>query len=190
MSEVRTQQLLNWVHVLSLSTRVVAEGNAPQDSESAFWIRLHELLVSGPIAFKVLKDIAHHDPHPAELSLIKRGVLVHDAIAELRGRFSEDQLIYIDYMRNTHAHIYQGGYQVQLIKKKGTAIGLKDRREIKLIGKSFDIEALRGAIYRVHSTNNTDESALAEEFARIALPALKVISERLNYYHRGISRGF
>jgi hypothetical protein len=147
---------------------------------SVFWIRLHGVIADMlPEAAKFFRFL-NVDPSsqvarprsPLEFALTK-----FRRMDALRHVFSEDELTYADYRRNTECHPTQDSYDVRWHPKQQT---IMERRGIPAIGREFTVAELDAAIGRVLRAH-ANEIAIAVAFARrIAVhmpPLLEVMQQ-------------
>jgi hypothetical protein len=162
-----------WVDDLAdIAETIGREGlDAPWYARTAFWIRLHGVLhdIRGGVleGFKVIGV----DPATAARprgSLIAMQLDLWDAIESLRTQFTDDELIYADYLRQCSGHPNQTAYRVQWSNKAGGKI--KESRTISTIGREITVAQANDAIRRVLFANLVDgrinEYAIAAAFAR------------------------
>jgi hypothetical protein len=143
---------------------------APWPWRTAFWIRLHgvisDLRTDALETFRSI-DIDPATYGPAAGSLGAMLLEKYRCIEAIRQQFSEDELIYADYLRQTNGHPRQRGYDVRWSNANGGQVN--DRRAISTIGREFTVTELTEAIRRVLFANTVDgrinEDAIAARFA-------------------------
>jgi hypothetical protein len=140
-----------WVEELAEISEIVSQPSPVSwPAQAVFWIRLHGVLSDqrGEVlrAFRDLGvDPATYAPAPASL-----GALLVDkyrGIESVRQRFSNDELICADYMRQANSHPTQRGYDVRWSNANGGQVN--DRRTIPSIGYEYTVEELKETIFRV-----------------------------------------
>jgi hypothetical protein len=106
-------------------------------------------------------------------------------IEAIRHCFTEDELIYADYLRQTHGHPTQDAYDVRWSNANGGQVN--DRRAISTIGREFTVAELAEAIRRVLDANRVngrvDERMIATRFAervRSTIDPLVTVIRRLS----------
>jgi hypothetical protein len=162
--EARAQR--QWVEELTESSEAASQPSAVSwPAQSVFWIRLHGVLSDqrGDVlrAFRDLGvDPATYAPPPRSLGalLVER----YRGIETVRQQFSNDELIYADYMRQVNSHPTQRGYDVRWSNANGGQVN--DRRTISAIGQEYTVEELKQAILRVLRTHGYYTVA-AQQFA-------------------------
>jgi hypothetical protein len=161
-----------WVNDLAEMAEALSRPGdaAPWPFRAAFWIRLHgvisDLRLECIALFRSFGiDPATYQPNPgSDLSL---ALEEFRCIEALRQQFSEDELIYADYLRQTNGHPTQAQYAARWSNANGGQIN--DRRNISTIGREFTVAELDDAIRRVLFANRVEgainEDAIATAFA-------------------------
>lgn len=168
--EVVPQIRLQWVETL---VRVVGElcddGNAHRDTYARFWIHLYGVLTEVHSFFHgSVYDIATKEiPEHQRTDVLRVFLMVSSSLESLRGRFEQDELIYLEYKRHSHAHVEQKNYRVRVTKKKGgIPDGLRDELTLPILdGKKMSLESVDAALVAVIEAGNRDEMAIARTFA-------------------------
>lgn len=162
-----------WVNDLAeMAEELHRQGEAaPWPYRTAFYIRLHGLLHDERQSLlgtfrSVNVDPATYVPNPGSPLAFALEKFRH--IEAVRLAFSEDELIYADYLRQTNGHPTQGQYTVRWSEKNGGQV--KDRRGISTTGREFTSAELDAAVRRVleaHTVNGRpNEYVIAAVFAR------------------------
>jgi hypothetical protein len=160
----------NWIHDAVRVTSEVANGNT--DLVPVFRIRLYGVLAD--IFSKLTesqRNIAelNRPPYPAAEEMI-------EAIKTLAARFTRDELIYIQYLRNTECHPVQDAYRIR-VARDGT---LKDWVDHHLIpaGPPVTVEETNAAVSRVLGLFGVDEHAVARHLAAKAVEPMRAVQHK------------
>jgi hypothetical protein len=144
---------------------------APWPFRTAFWIRLHGVI--SDLRMECLETFGHAEIDPATYvpsrgSLLALEVEKFRCIEAVRRQFSDDELIYADYLRQTNGHPTQEQYGVRWSNANGGQVN--DLRRINTVGREFTVTELDAAIRRVLFANAKDgrinEHTIATTFAR------------------------
>lgn len=182
-----------WVKALAeLAEELDAKGEAaPWPSRGMFWIRLHGVLHDERQGLLDTFRKIGLDPETHVSPPTSTGAWVlekYRAIEAIRTAFTDDELIYADYLRQTNGHPTQAQYQVRWSSANGGQVN--DKRGITTIGREFTTEQVDAAVRRVlaaHSVNGRpNEDVIAVVFAR---RVLGVIAPLLEVMHRSILPG-
>lgn len=161
-----------WVNDLAeMAEALDVQGEAaPWPYRTAFWIRLHGVLHDERQALvqafrKWGVDPAARVANPG--SLLAFALEKFRCIEAVRTAFSEDELIYADYLRQTNGHPTQAQYAVRWSDANGGQVN--DRRKISTVGREFTTAELDAAVRRVlaaHAVNGRpNEHRIATVFA-------------------------
>lgn len=162
-----------WVNdLVEMAEALDVQGElAPWPYRTAFWIRLHGVLHDERqdlLATFKKSDVEPATHVPNRGSLLDFALAKYRAIEAIRTAFTEDELIYADYLRQTNGHPTQAQYTVRWSDKNGGQV--KDRRGISTIGREFTTAELDAAVRRVlqaHMVNGRpNEHVIAVVFAR------------------------
>jgi len=177
-----------WVNDLAdVSEALDRQGDsAPWPFRTAFWIRLHGVIneLRGECLDTFRKAGIDPDAHtPNRGSLLALEMEKYRCIEVVRRQFSEDELIYADYLRQTNGHPTQAQYAVRWSNANGGQVN--ERRRINTIGREFTVAELDAAIRRVLAVYTVDgrpnEWAIATNFARrvhAVMPPLVAVMRR------------
>ena len=180
----------NWVDQLAeLAEQVHREGEAVAwPSRGMFWIRLHGVLHDERQRVLRFFNTIGIDPatyRPNAGSDLDLALAEYRAIEGIRTVFTEDELIYADYLRQTNGHPTQAQYSVRWSDANGGQVN--DRRRISTVGREFTTAELDAAVRRVlmaHLVNGRpNEYRIAAVFAgrvREVIGPLVDIKRRLN----------
>jgi len=182
-----------WVNALAeLAEELSMKGDAtPWPSRGMFWIRLHGVLHDERQALldtfrKVGLDPETHVSPPTSAGAW--ALEKYRAIEAIRKAFTDDELIYADYLRQTNGHPTQAQYEVRWSDAHGGQVN--DKRGITTVGREFTTAQLDAAVRRVlaaHSVNGRPcEDVIAVAFAR---RVLGVIGPLVDVMHRSVLPG-
>jgi hypothetical protein len=170
---IESQQRFNWVANLVEIVEVLAthgEG-APWPYFSVFWIRLHGLISEMNCEWKAsVRPLGPDTETPAPGSLLAKRIELLQEVERVVAFFTEDELIYADYRRQTEGHPIQSSYAVRWSHGNGGQV--LDRRGIPSMGgKEFTVAELDAAVRRVLrpftlARGLPNESAIAVAYAR------------------------
>jgi hypothetical protein len=167
--EIEGLQKYQWVENLAEAVRTLDQDGeaAPWPFMSVFWIRLHGIIAelrAGWIAdFRGMGiDPATYAPNPG--SPLTLGLETFRRIEAIRQQFTDDELIYADYRRQTEGHPTQSQYSVRWSHGNGGQV--LDRRGIPALGgREFTVAEMDAAVRRVLAAHPS-EPAIAVAFAR------------------------
>ena len=140
-AEVNSTQQMNWLADATRIAKLVADGSA--DLAPLFWIRLYGILheIHGRLTDLVLVAVENGAKPSAAFDAFLSEVVALSAL------FSEDELIYIQYRRDTECHPIQNAYQFRI---DGTGRA-RDEAAIKMLGtkRTLTLAELSSAVRRV-----------------------------------------
>lgn len=168
-----------WVNDLAeVSAALGTQGdNAPWPFRTAFWIRLHGVL--NELRTECLETFRRADIDPTTHTANRGSLLAlelekYRCIEVVRQQFSEDELVYADYLRQTNGHPTQAQYAVRWSNANGGQIN--DRRRISTVGREFTVAELDAAVRRVLAAftvnGRPNEWAVATNFAQRVHPVM------------------
>jgi hypothetical protein len=175
---VEPTQLCNWADNAAWVTAQVAGGN--MDLAALYWIRVFGLMdeVRGEMA----ESLANRDRAKAEGVDLTRSwasrvwdakEAVVRAVDGLKALFSEDELRYFQYRRDTESHPVQDHYRVQVRKNGLTDVGAK-----LLGGERLSVEETRAAHRRVIQAYPS-EVAIAVAWAQRSVTHVEAVAKAL-----------
>lgn len=181
---VHGQMKLQWVESLEDTIDLLCQDNGDWTVAKAFWIHLDETideflsseekslenlknLLPSPTFWKLAEDYAKSLNDKSVVGLLIREV---EAAKALKSLFAKEELVFIDYRRQTDCHIIQESYDVQL--KKNNQI--KYERNMPILGPGVslpikDIDKMVHDLLRKYNPNlflHIDETRIAIDFAK------------------------
>lgn len=140
-AEVNSTQEMNWLVDAARIVKLVADGSA--DLAPMFWIRLYGILHEIHARLTNLVQVAVESgarPSPLFAAFLAE-------VVALSALFSEDELIYVQYRRDTECHPIQNAYEFKI---NGTG-RTRDQAAIKMLGtrKPLTLAELNSAVRRV-----------------------------------------
>jgi hypothetical protein len=184
-----------WTNDLAeMAEEIQKQGDAvPWPYRTAFYLRLNGVLhderqdlINTFRGLKVDPNTAVGNPG----SVLEWALDKFRCIEAIRKVFTEDELIYIDYLRQTNAHPTHAQYSVRWSDKNGGQV--KDRRGISTLGmtlKEFTCAELNEAILRVLAPYTVDgrpnEWAIATSFAH---RVREVVAPLVDLMRRSVER--
>jgi hypothetical protein len=175
--EIRGKQQHQWIENFCEVAHVLnKEGEtAPWPFFGTFWIRLHGLVAELIPPFeRILRDAgvpATHKPDTGSALEYLMAMLV--PMQAVRDAYTEDERIYADYMRHTHAHPTQKSYDVRYSIKAGIVV---DKHGVPATGKEYSVADLDAAIDRVFRSYPSEEAG-AVAFARKAQTQIAALAK-------------
>jgi hypothetical protein len=182
--EIESRLKCYWVNDLAeMAEELHRQGEAaPWAYRTAFYIRLHGVLHDERQNLIGIFRTAGIDPAtyvPNQGSALAFGLEKFRHIESLRQAFSEDELIYADYLRQTNGHPTQAQYTVRWSNANGGQVN--DRRRITTTGREFTSAELDAAVRRVleaHLVNGRpNEYLIATVFARRVREVIRPLVE-------------
>lgn len=173
---IQVAQRRQWVEsTVYYTDRLAKLGKGAGAAEIGFfWIRLYGLFAdirrNFEEALKAINDTYAGRPLPPSAQpvqdILKRPLFVLDKAMKL---LSEDELLFLKYRRDTEAHPWQDGYDLDLTGKKGHK---QLRKTCPVFGRNWQIEELQDRIRQVHRKYRMDDDAAAVDFARRVQPVM------------------
>lgn len=160
-----------WVRNLHGICEELRTGDPTPDGlfAQSFWIGL----------YAVLTELRHKFRHATEtmeaLRKIGKGhpfitasAAVLEACEAMRAALSDEELIFVTFMRQIHAHIYQDGFEVA-IERGNPAVSqpsaLRDKQMIPLLRRHVAIEDAHRILDEISAKNDHDVIRVATNFA-------------------------
>lgn len=174
-----------WVSVTDRMCEAILRGDAEPTGifEAVFWIRLYGCMTDLHERFQRWTD-AHvgEDPSWPPYRFLAACSEVAAACRALRESLSDEETVYVAFVRNLHAHVYQEGFE-PAIEPGNAATGQRGRvrtkQKVRPLGMHIDIETAHAIVDRVHLAHGNDERAIALTFAQ-------KVAEPLRRLHRAM----
>jgi hypothetical protein len=173
-------QMLEWVVSTAHYTETLASlgANASLSDFSIFWLRLYGLFNEVREDFarklKTFEEMFAGKPVPRQLlddiEILKAPLAALDKALAL---FSEDDLLYLKYRRDTEAHVWQDAYRLSVK-------GKKLRETLRVFGRDWPVDELNARIQQVLLKHKAQvsEASIAVDFARRLAPVMpEVVAE-------------
>ena len=150
--------IANWCGNLSLLSDELLKDETRMASlrEGMFWIRLWSVVVDLHERFS--KTVASGSANEFAKS-------VSGVIQSIRSKLSEDDLIVLDYLRQTNCHVTQSGYEKGLNVSKAGDESIKDEYTVKTIPKRMKLDDISKVLTARMKAFKADQSAIAKDFA-------------------------
>lgn len=175
-SEVKAQQLFNWVQELDRTARTLATHGkaAGVDTMTAFWIKLHGTLVEVARYYNDMCEMMN-PLTPTSSRNVKDAHAVRAAIIAMRDALDEEQLIWVHYRRDVECHVWQTLYDLRVKDGK-----VQDHRKFDLLGgKRLHVDEFSKRARALLRQHKVDEPAMAVHFAQIVQPHAAALIEAL-----------
>jgi hypothetical protein len=177
-SEISAVRPRQWIASLSHTAQELTKGSLDPSHATVFWVRLFGALDELTRYYANGLDLAGPPP---TVGLAALTYPVHQALGQLRALFTEDELIYIEYRRDTEAHVWQKGYELRgHVDQKA----LIEDREFKLLGSRIrcdEFSRRARALIRSYVAQGfpMNEIYIAAEFARRSSAQIHAIATAL-----------
>lgn len=166
-NEINSRLKLQWIENFVDMSKACCNDTNNASYAALFWIRLGGLIELKSELITITDKL--HVKTPAILKIIN----------QLFNEFSEDELIYADYLRLTNAHPTQTSYDVRWSKKKQKML---NKRCVPAIGRDITTSDLDLTINRI-LRQFPSEQAIAVDFAnRCQKYTGNLLVEANNYY--------
>ncbi len=114
------EQSFLWVKNLYALSVSLSIGKQNASDFRCFWINLHGLFTEVYPYFKNLSNV--DDDLPVD---------IYSKIEKIKAMFSDDEIIFVDYLRQCQVHAFQSALQIKVNKSKTTETGKKINRTYK-----------------------------------------------------------
>jgi hypothetical protein len=178
---VRAHQAKKWTGTLAYIAQRIAElGDKSDEAHHAlFWIRLQQVLA------ELLPYCEESRSVHEQFGLHERAKLfavVVDRCRDLAGLFSEDELMWMQYRRDTEGHIWQESYEIG-VKELAKGSKIKESRRYEVIDKVVNVEdamtRMRVLLRKYGNTIDAMETGIAVDFAKRCVAATPSLWEAL-----------
>ena len=182
---IRAHQAKKWAQAVAhIAESIAAKGDKDGAYISLFWLRTQQLLAE--LMPYCEESHALHE----RLGLHERAAMfahVVERCQALKAIFSEDELIWLQYRRDTEGHIWQESYEIG-VKGLGSGAKIKETRLYAVIDKKLNVEETmlrKQALLRKYgNTIATAEDNIAIDFARRSATAIRAIAESLRPFDK------
>jgi hypothetical protein len=167
--DIRARLSLQWVQQLAyLSDKLAHEQSLPlPETQTAFWIRLHGVLVDLYKYYDDCHTLLAGDPSLPPSQIAHEVAQIRAELKAARDAFDDDEKIWIHYRRDTECHIWQDSYELTIHKGK-----LKEHRTIALLGTVLRIDEINRRSRTLLQKHRIDEAQMAVDFAAKVRPAV------------------
>jgi hypothetical protein len=166
-----------WVHNLHVVCEAFRLGKAEPDGlfALAFWIGLYGVLAELREGFRGASETAQLLSKMGKShSYFSACAEVFDACEEIRGCLSEDEIIFITFVRQIHAHVYQEGFEYGLQPGTTTRAGtIRDTQTVRLLGRSVPVDEAHRVLDEISAKNGHDETRVVTNFAHKVGPSVE-----------------
>jgi hypothetical protein len=187
---IETQLRLSWIQQLKEAANEISRNECGADWpwRCALWIRLHGVLDDERRRFRQFFQTLQIDPAAVRLGPGTDTALAHakrmfDGIETLRKLFTDDELVYAEYLRHTNGHPVQAVYSLRWSTK---ANDVADKHRVATLEPSRELTTgeLRAAIRRVLDANKfegrVNEHWIAVVYARRMATQVGVLLEEMH----------
>jgi hypothetical protein len=184
-SDGRWLRIRHWTSQLTECAKgIVANGeNAPWYFVEFFWIRLYGLLEELPRQLSGLAERAAEHPKHARLQLASA---LFDAVQEVRSSLSDEEIVFLDYMRQRSSHLRQSSYEVRWDSKGLVA---DDGKQFRLIpGRTFSIVDIDKIIREMLERHQGDYGVASMLVQKLEKQLVKVILLVQQYTHDSVKK--
>lgn len=160
-----------WVRNLYVVCEALRKGEAEPDGlfALAFWIGLYGVLKELRHGFRHAPETMEHlrkvgKCHP----FITASAAVFDACAAIRGALSDEEIVFITFMRQIHAHVYQAGFEHAVERgnpQQNQPSSVRDKQMIPLLRRHVPVEEAHRILDAISAKNGHDEIRVATNFA-------------------------
>lgn len=174
-----------WVRNLHLACEALREHASHSRGlfALAFWIGLYGVLTEVrtryremPELLRLLREEGKEHPYIAASSR------VFDACEAARASFSEEELVFVTFMRQIHAHVYQDGFEYAVERKnpeKNQPGTIRDKQMIPLLQRHIAVDEAHRILDEISAKNGHDQLRVATNFAHKVGPAVEQLREAM-----------
>jgi len=153
-SSYKVQNIIAWVDKTNNLIRSILANSRAESDYPLFWISIHEIIFT-------FYDAENEQRKINELVSFKVPIL--QSLDKIKSSLTDDDLIFIKYMRHSHAHLFLDYLWYSVKVKNGNIIEVKKPHDPKAIDVAN----------RIIEENNNDQKLIAYKYA-------KKISEGVN----------
>jgi hypothetical protein len=166
-----------WVHNLYLVCEAFREGRAESDGlfALAFWVGLYGVLAELREGFRGGAETAHLLKDAGKThSYFTACAEVFDACEAIKECLSEEEIIFVTFVRQICAHVYQDGFEYGLQPGNATRAGsIRDTQMIRLLGRPVSVDEAHRILDAISAKNGHDEIRVVTNFAHKVGPSVE-----------------
>jgi hypothetical protein len=162
---------LQWVELTLKMCRAIRESRAQPAGifEGVFWVRLYGCLTDLRVRFAPWAD-SHHGVPPSwpPYRFLAAASEVSVACHALRDCLSDDELVYVAFVRQVQSHVYQDGFEYSIERgnpTKNQRGAVRTKQTISPLGRHVDIDQAHEIVDRIHLAHGNDKREIARSFA-------------------------
>jgi hypothetical protein len=173
-ADIWSKQACNWAGNAMHHAERLARGEGSEDAAGLMWIRVYGVLDD------VLDRCRAHAKFAVDLGVKVDPLLDHALAAAdaFLAHMTDDELLYLEYRRNTEGHPWQTKYM--LIARDGKLI---DTVRAELLCRDVRKEDFLDAATRIERAHRFDRVAIARAFATRCLPVLGPLVDAVQAYN-------
>jgi hypothetical protein len=182
---VRAHHAKKWTSGLAhIAESIAAKGDPDGAYISLFWLRLQQILAE--LLPYCEESKAVHERFGLDDRAKLFAAVVERCLA-LKATFNEDELMWLQYRRDTEGHIWQESYEIGV---RGLANGakIKESRNYEVIGKTVNVEdamlRMRALLRKYGDSINAAEDNIAIDFAKRSAVAIRAVAEALRPFDK------
>jgi hypothetical protein len=155
----------------------------------SFWIGLYGVLTElrhrfrdAAVTMEALKKIGKGHP------FITASAAVIEACEAIRTALSDEDLIFVTFMRQIHAHIYQDGFEVAVERgnpKTNQPSTIRDKQMIPLLRRHIPVEEAHRILDKISAKNGHDVIRVATNFAHKVGPFVEQLERAMQDLETG-----
>jgi hypothetical protein len=176
-----------WASLLHRMCVALRNGKAdpPGIFESVFWIRLYGALTEIPRRFAFFREWADETASTSrDHPWITSGAAVFAACEALRSSLSEEELVFVAFLRHVQAHVYQEGFEFAIEPPGPRGRGaVRTGTTVPTAGSRFEVDEVHAIVDRIHAALGGEESRIAETFGEKVGPAARDLHRALAEHH-------
>jgi hypothetical protein len=160
-----------WVRNLHAVCEALRGGEADPDGlfAQAFWIGLYGVLVelrqrfrNAPETKEQLQKLGKSHP------FITASAAVFEACEAIRAALSDEEIVFVTYMRQIHAHIYQDGFEYAIERgnpQQNQPGAIRDKQMIPILRRHVAVDDAHRILDEISSKNGDDVIRVVTNFA-------------------------
>jgi hypothetical protein len=167
-----------WVEVSHNMCEAIRSGRATSFGlfATVFWIRLYACLTDLRERYQVWTD-AHVDVPPSwpPYRWLAACAEVAAACDALHDCLSDEELVYVAFLRQVHAHVCQDGFEYTIERgnpEKNQPGAVRTKQTVRPLRRHVEIEEVHEIVDRIHKEHGNDEHKITIAFAEQTSAAL------------------
>jgi|GEM_PF-4804116 hypothetical protein len=175
-----------WVRNLHIVCEALRKGEADPEGlfALAFWIGLYGAMSEMRAKFyrtfetaEVLRQSGKHHP------FITASAAVFEACDAIRSSLTDDEIVFVTFMRQIHAHVYQDGFEQAVERgnpEENQPGSIRDKQMIPLLRRHVAVEEAHQILEQISSKNGHDEFRVATNFAHKVGPFVEKLEAAMS----------